>query len=597
MTGVGDDTVSEARANGTGQAPLALSTAQLRWWVAQPSHADVPITVAMYLDLSGPVDVELLRDCIARATRELQSPHLRFRIIDGQPHQYLDMREDLPFRIEDLTGQPDPVAAAVAHMEGDYTAALDLLSDKLTVVTVYRVAGERHLLYIRSHHIVVDGVGAAAVLRRTAQLYRAAVEKTQAEPAAARALSVAELLSDEQAYRDSPRPAVRPGVAPSVLLPELLRAGTLPDAVALGDGERTMTYRELDEASSRWARELMAGGAGPGEFVVVAVPRSLESVLALWAVAKSGACFVPVDPTEPAPRIATIIADSGARQGLTVATVRRNLPCSGGSARRNGVEHGAAATGSGDPVATDSRDADRRGAPGVPQRDTQRARRYVVPGGQRGIDWLVLDDPRAVSRIARRAATPVDNADRARALRPGHPAYLIYTSGTTGTPKGVAVTHRGLGPLTGYITEHYGVHQDSVVPHAHTPSFDAHLLELFAAFAVGALLVIEPPSVVVGDALAQLIEDSGITHFLTTPAVLATLSPTEVPGLEVVVVGGEACPSDLVRRWAPHVRLFNGYGPTETALRWSIADRLRRADAAVDASTDRRVRSPGEHTR
>ncbi|WP_063041194.1 AMP-binding protein [Nocardia pseudovaccinii] len=176
---------------------------------------------------------------------------------------------------------------------------------------------------------------------------------------------------------------------PTVLLPELLRAGTVPDAIALRDGARTMTYQELDEESSRWARELMAGGAGPGEFVVAALSRPLESGLALWAVAKTGACFVPVDPTEPSRRIATVIADSGARQGITVAAVRRDLP-------------------------------------------------------RHGIDWLMFDDCAAAGRAARRPATPIDNVHRARALRPGHPAYLLYLSDPTGAPKGVLVTHREL---------------------------------------------------------------------------------------------------------------------------------------------------------
>jgi enterobactin synthetase component F len=178
---------------------------------------------------------------------------------------------------------------------------------------------------------------------------------------------------------------------PTVLLPELLRAGTVPDAVALRDGARAMTYRELDEESSRWARELLAGGAGPGEFVVAALPRSPESALALWAVAKTGACFVPVTPTEPSSRIATVIADSGARQGITVASVRPALP-------------------------------------------------------RHGIDWLMLDDSAAAGRAARRPATPIEDIDRARALRPDHPAYLLYPSNTTGNPKGILITHRALDP-------------------------------------------------------------------------------------------------------------------------------------------------------
>ncbi|WP_433683147.1 AMP-binding protein [Nocardia sp. CA-119907] len=333
MTESDGGTVRAALGNG---ASPPLSTAQLRWWVDQQLHPDLPIRGAMYQDISGPVDIGLLRECSPPAARELEPLKRSFQVLAGQPRQYLAAEADC--RI----GTLDP-----------------------------------------------------------------------------------------------------PTGSPTVLLPELLRAGPVPDAVALRDGGRTMTYRELDEESSRWARELLAGGAGPGEFLVVAVPRSVESVLALWAVAKTGACFVPIDPAEPARRIARVIADSGARQGITVSAAMPDLPRS-------------------------------------------------------GIEWLLLDDAAAAGRAARRAADPVDNVDRARALRPGHPAYLVYTSATTGTPKGVVVTHRGLAPLTGYIADHYGVHRDSVILREHAPSFDAHLLELFSAFAVGAPLVVEPPSVMPG---------------------------------------------------------------------------------------------------
>ncbi|MEV6555314.1 amino acid adenylation domain-containing protein [Nocardia sp. NPDC051756] len=834
LTGA-DDTVSIDRTDATAQSVYPLSTAQLRWWVAQQLQPAVPITVAMYLDLAGPLDVALMSRCARRAARELQSPNLRFRLVDGYPQQYVDATAELSMEIVDVTGQADPIAAAQDAMERDYSAPLDPLTDDLTVATVFRIAPDHHLLYLRSHHIVVDGVGAAAVLRRTGELYRAEIVAGQglgpsiqdgsgptsvrvaresgsghrrptarvlwssAMPDKARskaigALSVPELLEDERKYQDSARAAtdraywhdqletlgeplglagrptapqpqplrvtatldaataelvtaararhgatfpelavtafacylarmtgrsevtltlpvtarptaalrrsagsmsnvvplrlngfdtgtvdtviaqvrsrvigalrhqryryedmqhdrgqqhvVRGGFGPVVnvlgftepfglgaltgqvrllslgpvedllingyqagpdersisidfhanparyrpdllawhhrmfldyfarflaaesdcpipaldlvppapvatdpagpirVLPDLLRAGLVPDAVAMQDGARTMTYRELDEAASRWARELMAGGARPGEFVVVAIARSLESVLALWAVAKTGACFVPVDPNDPVDRIARVIADSGARQGLTVNAVRDNLPCDTAFGTRE-VEPIPAGDGAQRPIA---RADGRKGS------------------ARCSIHWLTLDDSRTLAEADRRASTPIDDEERPRSLRPDHPAYLIYTSGTTGLPKGVLVTHRGLGSLTDYITEHYGVERDSVVLHAHAPSFDAHLLELLACFAAGARLVVEPTSVVAGAALSRLIADTGGTHFLTTPAVLATLKPADLPGLQAVVVGGEACPAELVREWAPHVRLFNGYGPTETTV-------------------------------
>ncbi|WP_307869808.1 amino acid adenylation domain-containing protein [Nocardia goodfellowii] len=738
-----------------------LSQAQWAWWLAQKLHPGVPVTVAMYLDLAGPIDVELIENCATRAGQELGASQLRFRLVDGTPRQYIDSAARLRFDRVDLTTVRDPVATALDRMERDYSTPLDPLADELTVAMVFAVAPQRHLLYLRSHHIVLDGVGAAAVLRRTAELYRAQVGADSAGEGvpACGALSVAEILEDERAYRESARarddrdywrdqlagwgdsislagraapptvrphqvtatldtatarllaaakarhgatfpelaiaafacylarltgspeamltlpvparstaalrrsggsmsnvvplrmtgldastvgaviaqvrstvigalrhqryrhedmrrmheaalsgfgpvvnllglveplrlgpiigharllalgpvadlqvngyqagpdetsvnidfqanparyryetvvwrhrmfldyfarflaaepdspvmavdrtpaaPTMRPPLGPVRTMPELLCASMMPDAVAVRCDTRTLTYRELDEASSRWARVLLAGGAGPGNFVVVAIARSLESVLALWAVAKTGACFVPLDPADPPARLTAVLTSSPARQGLTVRSVYAELP----------------------------------------------------DVGRTGIDWLVLDDPE--TDVEHYSAAPVDDAERPRPLRPGHPAYVIYTSGTTGVPKGVVVSHRGLGSLTGYLIEHYGIERDSVLLHSHTSTFDAHLLELLPTFAAGAQVVVAPPSVIAGDKLARLILDSGCTILQTAPAVLSTLSPAQVPALTVVAIGGEACPAKLVAEWAPHVRLFNGYGPTEATV-------------------------------
>ncbi|MFB8005009.1 amino acid adenylation domain-containing protein [Nocardia sp. NPDC056000] len=751
---------------------LPLSAAQLRWWVAQQLYPEVPNTVALYLALRGPLQVDVLREQAGLAAAEVQSPLLRFRIEGGYPTQYLDPDAFGPMGFEDFSALPeaDAVAVAMLRMERDHGSPLDLIADPPTVATVFRVAPEYHLLYLRSHHIVLDGIGAAVMLRRTVELYATTTGLAEADGPARTLpgcpMTIAELLHDERAYCESARaradgqywreqlagmpepvrlagrPAVRPrtphrvsasvpshtaqrvavwrqrgytlpeltiaafasylaaltgaedivlslpvaarptaalrrsagsvsnvvplwlrefrdgtaagvveqvrarvvgalrhqryryediqhdrgeshtvrgGFGPVVnmlgavaplnmgpltaqvqllalgpvedllvngyqlgpdddaitigmqanselysadsaqalhrgflayfdrfltdpdrpirnvapgerrafpaaegtdrLLPDLLRGmlvgpdpepGPLAEDVALQDGSRSWSYRELDQMSSRWARELIDTGAGPGTAILVAIPRSAESVLAVWAVAKTGATFVPVDPADPAHRLGVVAADSGARLGLTVAAVLDRLPA--------------------------------------------------------GPQWLVMDDPHVCAQARRRTGTAIQDTERTHPLLPDHPAYLIFTSGTTGTPKGVVVTHRGLGPLTDHIVEHYGVERDSRVLHAHAPSFDAHLLELLAAFAAGATLIVEPPSVMAGPALARLLNEAAITHFLTTPAVLATLTPEQVPSLRVAVVGGESCPVDLVRRWGPALRLFNGYGPTESTV-------------------------------
>jgi non-ribosomal peptide synthetase component F len=111
-------------------------------------------------------------------------------------------------------------------------------------------------------------------------------------------------------------------------LPELLAAAVArdPDAVALVFESRHVRYRELDERSNQLARGLIERGAGPETVVAVCVPRSVESVLAVWGVAKSGAAFLPVDPQHPAARIEYMLTDSGAVLGVTTSSQRSALP-------------------------------------------------------------------------------------------------------------------------------------------------------------------------------------------------------------------------------------------------------------------------------
>lgn len=282
---------------------------------------------------------------------------------------------------------------------------------------------------------------------------------------------------------------------------------------------QSATYQQLDEESSRLARELISHHIGPGDVVAVAIARSYESVVSVWAVAKTGAAYVPVDPAYPVERSAHLTTDSGAVLGLTTATHRSALS-------------------------------------------------DAVP-------WLVLDDPALRQQVAHRPAYPVSYADRVRPLTPQHPAYVIYTSGSTGAPKGVVVTHAGLGALAASLRDRYEIEPGSRVTHLSSPSFDFAVLEQLLTFSAGATLVVAPPGVFGGAQLLELLRRESVTHLMITPGALESADAADLPALRMVIAGGEALNPELVGRWTHNGRrFFNAYGPTEATVVATATDSL-----------------------
>ncbi|MBM4554455.1 hypothetical protein GS466_04945 [Rhodococcus hoagii] len=187
--------------------PMPLSPAQTGQWLAQQLDPAVPMSVAQYVDIGeepGRLDVDLLSRAGSRAAREFGSGLIRLVLIDSRPHQILDPRLDTGTRIIDLRGEPDPEAAAHTWMRTDVTAPLDLLRDRLSVSVLLRIADDRWFWYTRAHHIALDGVGAATMLYRVADLYNAAVEGR--EPPSARAADLDAVNAADTAYLGSAEP-------------------------------------------------------------------------------------------------------------------------------------------------------------------------------------------------------------------------------------------------------------------------------------------------------------------------------------------------------------------------------------------------------
>ncbi|MFZ2529261.1 MAG: amino acid adenylation domain-containing protein, partial [Rhodococcus sp. (in: high G+C Gram-positive bacteria)] len=305
--------------------------------------------------------------------------------------------------------------------------------------------------------------------------------------------------------------------APARSLAQLMADAVVaaPDSPAVAFEGRTLTYRQLDSEAARVAAQLIAMGVRPGDLVAVAIPRSLESVLAVWAVARAGAGFVPVDVKYPVERVEYMLTDSGVAVGIT----------------------------SGDHVAE-------------------------LPGH---VQWIELGtvDPAAVTTYA-----PPFAESPGAAVDPRNIAYMIYTSGSTGKPKGVAVPHAGVNNLLCVLRDDLGLENGSRILHLASPSFDMSIFELLCALGSAGTFVVVPQSVLGGDELAALIERERITCAIMTPSVVASMDPERMRALGCLVVGGEASSADLVARWATGRRMFNGYGPTEATVVTNISDAL-----------------------
>ncbi|MEA2566237.1 MAG: hypothetical protein QOD49_1414, partial [Actinomycetota bacterium] len=301
-------------------------------------------------------------------------------------------------------------------------------------------------------------------------------------------------------------------------LPELFEAqvARTPDATAVVCGEVQLSYAEVDRAANALAHLLVHAGAGPERIVALALPRSVDIVVAELAVAKAGAAYLPIDPDYPAERIAFMLGDAGPVMVVTTAET----------------------------------------APRVPE--------------VTGVGVVVLDDPETAAAIAAMPTHAPTDAERREPLALAHPAYVIYTSGSTGRPKGVVVTHGGLANFSAAEIHHFAVGAGDRVLQFSSPSFDASVLELCLCLPAGAALVVPPPGPLLGEALAEVLEEQGVTHALIPPSALATVPDAAVEtGLRAfrgVIVGGEAASGALVDRWAPGRRMINAYGPTEATV-------------------------------
>jgi non-ribosomal peptide synthetase-like protein len=286
-----------------------------------------------------------------------------------------------------------------------------------------------------------------------------------------------------------------------------------------GDGDRlavdgdagSLTYLELDAQANQLARYLRRRGVAAGDRVALLFDGAPYTYVAMLAVSKAGAAFVPLDPGFPPDRLAFIVRDAGVRTVLTLTHLRELLRDCGRDVARQCLDEDV---------------------------------------------LLIADEPAA------RPESPRDAP--ANAL-----AYVIYTSGSTGRPKGVAIEHGSICNFVRVAAEVYGVRGDDRMFQGMTIAFDFSVEEIWVPWAAAATLVPKPRSSgnLLGDDLAAFLRRNHVTAMCCVPTLLATLEPHDLTQLRFLLVSGEACPPDLVARWHRVDRRFlNVYGPTEATV-------------------------------
>ncbi|MFJ5034440.1 amino acid adenylation domain-containing protein [Streptomyces sp. NPDC088560] len=308
---------------------------------------------------------------------------------------------------------------------------------------------------------------------------------------------------------------------PDGSLPELFAAqvARVPDKAAVVFENESVPYAELNARANQLAWLLVGRGVGPGSLVAVLMERSVEMVVALLAVLKAGAAYLPVDPEYPPERIGYMLTDADPALALVSAATAHEIP---------------------DEVA---------------------------------IPALVLDGIATTGQSVDGHDREVTDTDRLHPLLPDHPAYVIYTSGSTGRPKGVVVPHRGIVNRLLWMQAEYGLTADDRVLQKTPSSFDVSVWEFFWPLITGATLVVARPNGHRDPAyLADLIVAQGVTTVHFVPSMLAAFleepSAAACTSLHRVLCSGEALPTTLVDRFAKvlEVPLHNLYGPTEASV-------------------------------
>jgi len=311
-------------------------------------------------------------------------------------------------------------------------------------------------------------------------------------------------------------------IDPSRLIPQLIceQAHNSPHKIALQSSHKHYDYQALLEASAKIAKHLSLAGVTHGQVVALYMDKSIEAIIALLGIIRSGATYLPVDPDYPMNRCAYMLKDSRASV-----------------------------------ILTDNTDSS-----------------------------IFHDSTTAAVIAFEDAIKEPDTSRLEHTISEENLAYIIYTSGSTGEPKGVGITHHNLLYSTLARHSLYTKSPPEKFLLLPSLSFDSSIAGIFWTLTHGGTLVIpEAVQVKDPEQTGILIEQLAVDSLLCVPTLyqnLLNLGSNHIESLKTVIVAGEACPLSLVRQHftkLPQTSLFNEYGPTEATV-WSTVHQCSERD-------------------
>ena len=295
-------------------------------------------------------------------------------------------------------------------------------------------------------------------------------------------------------------------IQPRVLIKKFEKTvAKYPNNIAVKYENSSLTFDELNKQANKLARLLKGKNIGSEDLVAVYMNRSIDMIISILAILKTGAGYVPIDPSYPNNRVEYILSDSGCKIFLTESGLVKNI--------------------------------------------NQSIEKYIN-----------------INEIGPKIESNSDKNLNVE-IFPDNIAYVIYTSGSTGNPKGTLLQNKSVCNFIKDFSDSIGINEKSIVLQFASFGFDASIPEIFTPLLNGGTVqMISKDQINDLSSFADFIVKNKVTTILLPPSVLSILDYFDSPHLKTILSAGEACTWEIAEKWGNNYKFINGYGPTEATV-------------------------------